>query len=134
MASGLPPNRRYIATHDAEGKSVYADSPDQVFRGAASAGYMARSYSVATVPAVLANEADIKAYTAGPKNVASFQRSEIVVPTENGKNNGANLLVVDLVPGGFSQMHRTVSIDFSICVIGSIVHGKIQLPCKWKYG
>lgn len=124
MADGLPPNKRYIATHDAEGKSVYANSPEQAFGKRGTTGYFAKSYSVANVPAVLANDADIKAYTAGPESVTSFAAPGIVVPSEDGKNNGANLLVVDLVPGGFSQLHRTVSIDFSICVIGEIIHGE----------
>lgn len=83
---------------------------------------MARSYSVATVPAKLENEADIKAYLAGPESVSSVSRPEIVVPSEGGKYNGSNVFVIDLAPGGFSAMHQTMSIDFSICVIGTIIH------------
>lgn len=124
MASGLPPNKRHIATHDADGKSVYAKPPEQAFAQRGSAGYFAKSYSVANVPAVLKDDVDIKAYTGGPENVTSFQSPGIVVPSQGGKNNGANLLVVDLVPGGFSQLHRTVSIDYSICCIGTIIHGE----------
>ena len=122
MASGLPPCNRHIATHDADGKSVYADFKDQAFGAAGAAGFMARSWSVANVPAKLGNDEDIKAYLAGPESVTSFQRPEIVVPPEGGKNNGANLLVVDLNPGKCSQMHQTVSIDYSICCIGTIIH------------
>lgn len=48
--------------------------------------------------------------------MASFTERSIVVKP------GANLVVVDLEPGGMSMMHRTVSIDFSICVIGEIDH------------
>ena len=125
MPSQLPPNKRYIATHDADGKSVYAESPAQVYRGASTVGQMARSWSVANIPAILAGDADMKAYFAGPESVTSSERAEIVVPPESGKNNGANLLVVDLNPGGFSAMHRTVSLDFSICVIGTIYHGEL---------
>ncbi len=47
----------------------------------------------------------------------SGDRGEIV-PTEPG----ANLLVIDLAPGAVSAMHRTVSIDFSVCVQGEIIH------------
>jgi len=120
MAKNLPPNKRYIATHDANGKSVYAPSPEQEYRPAGS-GLIARSYS-ANVPAKLEGEEDMKAYLAGPESVNSVQRSEIVVPPEDGKNIGSNLVVVDLNPGGFSALHRTVSIDYSICVIGTIIH------------
>ena len=119
----LPPNKRYIATHDANGKSVYAESPDQVFFAPADAPInLARSWSVPNVPAVLGGDADMKGYIAGPEHVSSFQRPEIVLPPEGGKNNGANCLVIDIQPGGFSAMHRTISIDFSICVIGTIIH------------
>ena len=115
-AAGLPANKRYIATHDASGKSVYAESPEQCFNGSPGVGGVARSFSVDSVPANLTNEADIKAYRAeeGP---TSYTRREIVNPEP-----GANLLVIDLEPGAVSAMHRTVSIDFSICVLGEIDH------------
>jgi len=122
MASGLPPCKRHIATHDANGKSVYADFKEQTFNEAGTAGFKARSWSVANVPAKLGDDEDMKAYFAGPESVTSYQRPEIVVPSDGGKNNGANLVVVDLIPGGVSQMHQTVSIDFSICTIGTIIH------------
>ena len=101
---------------------MYADFKEQAFGAAGAAGFMARSWSVANIPAKLGNDADMKAYFAGPESVTSFQRPEIVVPSEGGKNNGANLVVVDLNPGKCSQMHQTVSIDFSICCIGTIIH------------
>ena len=122
MASGLPPCKRHIATHDANGKSVYAEFKPQSYTKAGEAGFIARSWSVANVPAKLDGDEDMKAYFAGPESATSFQRAEIVVPSEGGKNNGANLVVVDLNPGFYSQMHQTVSIDYSICVIGTIIH------------
>ena len=112
---GLRPCKRYIATHDSTGKSVYTESPEQVYNVVPRGG-LARSFSVASVPANLTAGADIKAYRAedGP---TSYQGREIV-PTQPG----ANLLVIDLEPGAVSAMHRTVSIDFSVCVIGEIDH------------
>lgn len=109
--AGLRPCKRYITTHDANGKSIYADSPDQVFFSA-----MARSYSIGAVPAALENEVDIKAYKA-ETGVTSYRTKGIVPPQP-----GANLVVVDLAPGAESLMHRTVSVDFSICVVGEIDH------------
>ncbi|EME86975.1 uncharacterized protein MYCFIDRAFT_122414, partial [Pseudocercospora fijiensis CIRAD86] len=79
-------------------------------------GGMARSYSVGSVPAVLEDGIDIKAYQA-EDGVTSFRRRDIVPPQP-----GANLLVVDLEPGVVSMMHRTVSIDFSICCVGETDH------------
>lgn len=115
-ATSLPPNKRYIATHNGSGKSVYADSPDQQFWAVPSVGGMARSYAVPSVPVVMKDDADLKAYRAsdGP---TSHTRRDIVVP-----NGGANLVVVDLAPGGVSGMHHTVSIDFSICTHGTVDH------------
>ncbi|KAK3052191.1 hypothetical protein LTR09_006783 [Extremus antarcticus] len=113
---GLPPCKRYIATHDSNGISVYADSPEQVFNGIPGGGGVARSYSVSSVPANLTNDEDVKAYRA-EEGATSYTRREIVNPEP-----GANLLVIDLAPGAISAMHRTVSIDFSICVIGTIDH------------
>lgn len=110
-AQGLRPNKRYITTHDSKGKSVYAQSPEQVYFGP-----MARSYAIDSVPANLTNEADIEAYTA-ETGVTSYRTKGIVPPQP-----GANLIVVDLAPGAVSLMHRTVSVDFSICCVGKIDH------------
>jgi len=115
----LPPNKRYITGHDASGKSVFKESPPQLYHGRENVGGMARSYAVSKIPAVLKDEADIKAYRSDDpaQHPTSYKATDIVVP--NG--TGANLVVVDLMPGGESQLHQTVSIDFSICVIGDII-------------
>ena len=115
-AGGLKPCKRYIATHNDDGKSVYTESPDQLFNAVPGFGGLARSFSVNSVPANLTGDADIKAYRA-EEGATSYTRREIVNPEP-----GANLLVVDLEPGAMSAMHRTVSIDFSICVQGEIDH------------
>ena len=113
---GLRPNKRHIATHDSSGKSVYAESPEQEFWGVPNVGGMARSYAVSGIPAQLRDDADLKAYRAD-EGVTSYSKRDIVVP-----GNGANVVVVDIAPGGVSGMHHTVSIDFSICVMGEIEH------------
>ena len=77
---------------------------------------MARSYAVSGVPAQMKDDADLKAYRSDEGNTSHTKR-DIVVP-----GNGANLVVVDLAPGRESAMHHTVSIDFSICVMGEIEH------------
>ena len=115
-ATSLRPNKRYIATHDAQGRSIYAESPEQQFWGVPSVGGMARSYAVSSIPAKLGDDADLKAFKSDT-DPASHTKRDIVVP-----GGGANLCVVDIAPGGASGMHHTISIDFSICVIGEIEH------------
>jgi hypothetical protein len=115
-AKGLRPCKRYIATHDSTGKSIYADSPAQVYNYNPGFGGMARSYSVGSVPANLADDADVIAYRSEDA-VTSYKRREIVLPQP-----GSNLVVVDLEPGASSLMHQTVSIDYSICCVGEIDH------------
>lgn len=113
--STLPPNKRYILTHDKTGKSIIHSSPPQLYYGGPDLGGVARSFSTATVPARLKGDEDVDAYLAkeGP---TSYTAREIVVATKQG----SNLLVVDLGPGKMSQMHRTVSIDYSICTNGHV--------------
>lgn len=115
QVTDLPPSRRYICTHDSSGKSVLYSQPSQKYHGRSGVGGMARSYAVSSVPAVLKDNVDIQDYEA-TSGVTSYLGTEIVSPNQKG----ANLLVVDIAPGGQTQMHRTVSIDFSICVLGHI--------------
>lgn len=112
--TNLPPARRFITKHNADGKSVHLESTAQKYFPLPSQGGYARSYSVA-LPYKLADSADIKAYTE-PDNATSWNSPAIVTP------NGINLMVVDLEPGGTSFMHQTVSIDFSVVVLGEIEH------------
>jgi hypothetical protein len=112
--TSLPPVRRYITQHNADGKSVHIESPPQKYFLSPGAGGYARSYSVAS-PAKLADNADTKAYLEAD-NPTSWNSPAIVA------SGGTNLIVVDLVPGGVSLMHQTVSIDFSVVVFGEIEH------------
>jgi quercetin dioxygenase-like cupin family protein len=112
----LPPCKRYITTHSPAGKSIYIDSPAQVYHPVPGVGAAARSYAIGSVPAHLADDADLAAYRA-EDGVTSHRRRDTVLPQP-----GANLVVVDLEPGAVSEMHRTVSVDFSVCVVGEIDH------------
>jgi hypothetical protein len=111
--STLPPSKRYITTHNKEGKSVVHSSPPQLFRGHPSVGGVARSFASPGLPAKMENDQDIDAYLAkeGP---TSHSGTNIVSTT------GSNLNVIELVPGGSSQMHRTVSLDYVICTNGHV--------------
>lgn len=79
-------------------------------------GGLARSFALEGVPVSFGGEADIKSFQSSD-STASYQKRDIVVP-----GGGVHLVVVDLKPGGESAMHRTKSIDFSICVMGEIDH------------
>lgn len=110
----LPPVQRYIVKHNAEGQSVHADSPPQRFFPYPGAGGFARSYSTA-LPAKLEGDADMKAYL--DEGTANSWDSPIIVAP-----GGASVLVVDLLPGGTTLMHRTVSIDYTVVVVGEVEH------------
>lgn len=116
--TSLPPCKRYILGHDDAGKSIILPSPAQIYHGREGTGGLARSFAVSSVPAVLAGNADVKAYMEPDpqQSVTSHLATDIVVANQKG----AAILVIDLAPGGESQMHQTVSIDFSICVQGLI--------------
>lgn len=115
-ATDLPPLKRYITTHLPDGRSVYTPFKAQSGWSHPGVGKVYRSYAVGSVPVVLKGDADIVAFES-PNGAASGSKNDIVV-----KPNGANVAVVDLSPGGMSTMHQTVSIDFSICVVGTIDH------------
>jgi hypothetical protein len=117
----LPPNKRYICTHDIHGKSIYAPSPAQLYADAGAGLGLAHSYSIPSVPVKMENDVDIEAYKS-QGSLNSFKSTHIVVPETQSTPNGANCLVIDIPPGGSSGLHRTQSIDFSICVIGTIIH------------
>ncbi|KIW44431.1 uncharacterized protein PV06_02902 [Exophiala oligosperma] len=112
----LPPVQRHITGHNSGGKSIYLDSPPVRYWPVPNAGGTGRSYAVGSVPAKLAADIDLKSYLqeSGPTS----STGQNIVPY----GTGANLLVVDLIPGAKSQLHRTVSIDFSICVMGEVLH------------
>lgn len=79
-------------------------------------GGIARSYAFSSVPANLADGADMAAYR-GETGPTSYKRRRIVLPVP-----GVSLNITDFEPGGASPWHRTVSIDYSICVDGELDH------------
>jgi hypothetical protein len=110
----LPECKRYITTVLSDGTSVHKPfSPLSCF-DLPGTGTASRSYSVKSIPAQLQGEEDVKAYESND-GIASYKATNIVSP-------GANLTVVNFQPGGASPMHKTPSLDFSICVLGRIDH------------
>jgi len=111
----LPAVKRHIVSFDANGQSIYINSPPQQYFLYPDIAGVSRSYAVESVPAKLGKEQDVKGYLSddGPTSWKSPQIAS---------RQGANLLIMDILPGGVGQMHRTVSLDFSICVAGEIDH------------
>lgn len=109
--SELPTARRYITTHDAEGKSVFAETPALLYHPIGKIGGAARSWAAQSVPAQLGEDADLKAYY-DEESITSYNKKAITIET------GVNLVLVDFLPLVRSQMHQTVSLDFFVCVQG----------------
>ena len=112
----MRPNKRYIAGHDSSGKSIYLDSPDQTYTPSEGFGWLARSFAVESVPVVMKDDVDVQNYN-GSTSAASVQKRDIAIP-----GGGIHLVLMDLAPGAESPLHRTLTMDFSICVMGEIEH------------
>ena len=81
-ATTLHHNKRYIATHDSTGKSVYTEQKDQTFNLIPGLGGICRSYAIPSVPVVMKDDADLKAFWSndGP---SSHTKSDIVVVADS---------------------------------------------------
>jgi len=116
LNQGLRECYRYIGSHNDQGQSIFVDSPKLLFNEAPGLGATGRSYCIDKIPAPLTNDQDLKSYLSKDTqgNPASHAGRNLTIPS------GANLVVCNFAPGAMSQMHRTVSIDFSICIEGDI--------------
>ena len=108
--NNLPNSRRFITTHDDQGKAIFSSqiSPEVKWGNIGKAKFFL-GYATTSFPAKLDGDADITAYGDLVQNPPG-----IVIST------GAVLRVVDMAPGHVSPMHRTVSIDFSVCLEGEV--------------
>lgn len=129
----LPANvrhpKRYVTSHDADsGKSIYVEFPELFYYAVPGFANVARSYATRSLPVRLADEEDVKAYKS-EKSVSSYRDPSPVVrkPTNedfesSGQTTGANVVILDLIPGAVGHWHRTLSLDFSVCISGEIDH------------
>lgn len=104
--SGLPPVRRVVTGHDANGRAVFK-SDDEFPTKIIPTGDAAFTliWTTDTVPADNNDETDGRLRDAGLT-----------------LNNGSVIRVVDMLPGGESPMHRTNSIDY-----GLVLEGEVEL-------
>jgi len=111
--SGYPTPSRHVTTHDEAGTSKFV-AEQTVAAGTTWLDFTPEIsssllYGTTTSPALMTNDADLKAYTSG-----TIQPYEIVT------KNGTNMRLMDFAPGFKSDMHRTESIDYSIVLLGTI--------------
>lgn len=115
--SSLPEMHSHITTHDeTTSKAVYHSSTPLDWHSWDPGGndiIYSVPYTTSPHPAILADEADIKAHeqlmaSGGYKSVKAL--------------NGSSLRLLDLPPGYKGVMHRTVSLDYGI-----VLEGKVEI-------
>jgi len=103
-ASNMPPVRRVVTGHDAEGRAVFRSderfSAQEIPSGDAA---FALLWTTAAVPADNNDETDGREREAG----LTIHRGSVI-------------RIVDMLPGGASPMHRTNSIDYGIVLSGQV--------------
>lgn len=109
MANPLGPITRFITTHNAEGKAVFStalsDQPEQ--KKVDGEACFTLSYATDEFPVDMNGDKDIETY-----NKYSAEAPGLVI------NSGTVLRHVDVPPGALSPMHRTVSLDYGIVIMG----------------
>ncbi|GAB7344277.1 hypothetical protein MBLNU457_2151t1 [Dothideomycetes sp. NU457] len=109
----LPGLQRIVTTHNSEGKAIIDKSIDTnaSFDGTPQGGKAAfmLGYTTTQFPPNLNEDADIKIY-----------KNFLEKPPGLVSGNGTVLRVVDCAPGTISPMHRTVSLDYGVVLMGDI--------------
>ncbi|KAJ5682428.1 hypothetical protein N7462_005593 [Penicillium macrosclerotiorum] len=106
----LPPQNRYITTHNAYGKAVFSNRlpeamPNQVFNGVP----FSLAYTSSEFPVQLSADADLGKYEANLSTPPG-----LVIST------GSVCRIVDFAPHVESPMHRTVSLDYGVVLEGEV--------------
>jgi quercetin dioxygenase-like cupin family protein len=102
--SGLPPIKRVVTGHDAQGRAVFKSedvSPTKLIPSGDASFLLI--WTTQTVPADNNDETDGRLRDAGLT-----------------LNQGSVIRIVDMLPGKESPMHRTNSIDYGIILKGEI--------------
>lgn len=106
----LPPQNRYITTHDANGKAIFFTRlpeamPKQNFNGVP----FGLAYTSSEFPAQLSEDADLVKYEAN-----------LTTPPGLVISTGSVCRIVDFAPHAESPMHRTVSLDYGVVLEGEV--------------
>ena len=104
MDASLPPVRRVVTGHDAQGRAVIRSDQSFETRTIPSGdAAFALMWTTASVPADNNDEVDGRERDAG-----------LTI------HHGSVIRIVDMLPGGASPMHRTNSIDYGIVLTGEV--------------
>lgn len=108
----LPPQARYITSHDAMGKSIFDSTvPEQAaFEAFSSDMDYFLAYMTTKAPEDLTSNQDLRRY----RTQLEGSHPPITIP------GGLILRVCNFAPGSVTAMHRTISIDFGIVVAGEV--------------
>jgi quercetin dioxygenase-like cupin family protein len=114
----LPTIKRYITTHNSDGKSVFSRDIDEDMKfwkvgndPDMPVGFFL-GYTTSTFPAPLLADRDVKQYKG---DLAHSQGSGLV------KHGGTVMRYVDYPPKCASPMHRTISLDYGFVLQGNLV-------------
>ncbi|KAI8648318.1 hypothetical protein LRP88_02064 [Fusarium phalaenopsidis] len=114
----LPQPRRFITTHDESGKAIYSTSLPEpvpfwtVGHKNEPVGF-GLAYATSSAPVRLADDEDLSDF----RHIYEQRRKMGLV-----KRSGSVLRYVDYPPraGAYSPMHRTVSCDYAIALVGEM--------------
>ena len=145
----LPPAKRHIITHNAEGKSTVHSSPTLQYYGYPGIGGTSRSCTLSSTFYSIPSKGtkrrsschqtwhghtnptpQLDATSTIPASLQNDQDISAYTSAEGessytgrsivANGSGSHLIVCDLAPGQASMMHRTVSIDYVICTHGDV--------------
>ncbi|KAG2413153.1 hypothetical protein HFD88_002342 [Aspergillus terreus] len=108
----LPNPKRYITDNDENGDSFFSETVNETLPVVNDLGgtLMRLGYTTDRPPVVLTNGTDVGRYATSLNKLPP-----LVTP-----GGGANVWFVDTPPDSESPLHRTVSLDFVIQVVGEI--------------
>lgn len=118
----LRPLKRSITGHDANGKAIFLDQIDDSlplrnlellpFEGSSVPAKAALAYATNDFPAKLQNEQDLRTY-----------EEYLKTPPGVSIKQGTVVRILDFPPGAHSPMHKTQSLDYAVCLEGSVRAG-----------
>ncbi len=116
MASEAKPElgrpKRYITTHNAEGKAIFSEAFDETLTAHEIPGMVYyEAYKTFEAPVNMTDEADLKAIEA-----RRAEEATISFPTPGA----ITLRYCDWAPGGSAPLHRHETMDFGIVLRGEI--------------
>jgi hypothetical protein len=110
--TGLPPIKRYITTHNEDGKAIFSDaiSPEQAFESSSATLDVFLAYGTKELCVNMTDDADLKEYS----SMLEAPHPGITIP------GGTVLRVANFAPNSATAEHRTISLDYGIVMSGEI--------------